>query len=420
MKWLLLATLALPLAIRAQNLDEGGSGDSTNVNSRYTIEKVSISGTYKTTLSSPLRTEMNHFVGEKLDQPRLEKLADRMKQDLHAAEVTIHVSKGTIPDSVQVNFEVKTREHGFDMNVAKFLYDSKEGWSGEGTATTRIHGNAFTFGLVSDGDVQLERYAGIQARYSREHLGPGWAKRVGLRFEFDSYHDEWNNATLVAAGNAPEQDGVYRDRQVFAPEARVYLAEPLELDFGVRFARYRMSTPGANTESSNAVVSTLRYHQRWGSDPDQPKQELDASYSMEDATHFLESDPDYARHMAQAEYKLRHGRSLVKLRFLAGKILGEAPLFDRFVLGTASMLRGWNKFDLDPLGGSRVAAGSIDYNYRYFQVFYDSGAVWDRPQDRVQKQAVGAGFKKSRFQLAVAFPMRAGRPDPIFYSGMNF
>ena len=57
------------------------------------------------------------------------------------------------------------------------------------------------------------------------------------------------------------------------PEARLYLAEPLELDFGVRFARYRPSTPGANTESSNAVVSTLRYHQRWGSEADSQQQE---------------------------------------------------------------------------------------------------------------------------------------------------
>lgn len=420
MKWLLLATLAVPLAMPAQNLDEGAADDSTNVNSRYIIERVSVSGYQNHALSSPLRTEMNHFVGEKLDQSRLDKLASRMKQELHATEVTVHVSKGTIPDQVQVNFEVKTRQQGFDMNVAKFLYDSKEGWTGEGTATTRIGGNAFTFGLVSDSDVQLDRFAGIEAKYARDHVGPGLANHIGLTFEFDSYHDAWNSATLAMVEGAPVEQGIYRNRQVFMPEARVYLAEPLELDFGVRFARYRMSTPGANTESSNAVVSTLRYHQRWGSDPDQPNQELDASYSFDDATHFLESDPDYTRHLAQAEYKLRHGRNLLKLRILAGRILGQAPLFDRFVVGTATTMRGWNKFDLDPLGASRMVTGSIDYGYRFFQVFYDTGAVWDRVQDREQKQSLGAGFRKSHFQLAVAFPVRSGRPDPIFYSGMNF
>jgi hypothetical protein len=417
MKWLFLLVLAVPVAMLAQDEDPL---EATNVNSRYTVEKISISGLPMITISSPLRTEMNHIVGEKLDQSRLQKLAAKMKQELHAADVTVNVSKGTQPDHVQVNFEVKARQQGFDMNVAKFLYDSKEGWTGAGTATTRIDGNAFTFGLVSDGDVQLERYTGITAKYSRDHIGPHWANRVGLRFEFDGFHNQWDPATQLAAGNAPAAEGIYRDRQTFSPEARIYLAEPVELDFGVRFARYRMSTPGANTESSNAVVSTLRYHQRWGSDPDVPEQELDASYSFEDATHFLESDPDYSRHLSQVHYQLRHARSVVKVCFLAGRIAGQAPLFDRFVLGNASTLRGWNKFDLDPLGGSRMVHGSIDYDYRFFQIFYDTGAVWDRVQDREQKQSLGAGFKKAPFQLAVAFPVRAGRADPVFFAGMNF
>ena len=97
-----------------------------------------------------------------------------------------------------------------------------------------------------------------------------------------------------------------------------------------------------------------------------------------------------------------------------GGLGGEAPLFDRFVLGNASMLRGWSKFDLDPAGGSHVVYGSVDYTYRYCQVFYDTGAVWDRPQEREQKQSVGVGFKKEGFQLAVAFPMGAPRPSRFF------
>jgi outer membrane protein assembly factor BamA len=124
--------------------------------------------------------------------------------------------------------------------------------------------------------------------------------------------------------------------------------------------------------------------------------------------------------MVRARYKLRHGRSSVQVGFLAGVIHGQTPLFDRFVLGDAATLRGWSKFDIDPLGGSHVAHGSIDYLYRFFQVFYDTGAVWDRSQDREQKQSVGTGFKKDNFQLAVAFPLRAGRVDPMFFAGMNF
>jgi hypothetical protein len=420
MKLLFLMAVAVTVHLTGAP-GEDDAAISTNINSRYTIEKVSVSGFGNSLISSPLRTELDHVVGEKLDQSRLDKLADRMKKELRVAEVAVKVTKGTEPDHVLVTFEVKSKQQRFDLSVAKFLYDAEQGWSGEGTATTRVAGNTFSLGLVSDGDALLERFAGIKARYQRDHLGTKW---LGFRFEFDTFHDEWNRATLAAVSTASETGAVepftYRDRQVFTPEARLFLAEPVELDFGVRFARYRLSTPGANTESSNAVVSTLRYHQRWGSAADSQQQEVEGSYSFDGATRVFESDPVYTRHMARVRYKFRHGHNSVQVSFLGGRIYGQTPLFDRFVLGDASTLRGWNKFDLDPLGGSHVAHGSVDYLYRIFQVFYDTGAVWDLPQEREQRQSVGTGLRKDNFQLAVAFPLRAGRVDPMFFAGMNF
>ena len=214
------------------------------------------------------------------------------------------------------------------------------------------------------------------------------------------------------------------------PEATLVIFQPLELSFGVSFARYRPVTFGgfvsdgvgsaAKTESSNAVVTSLRYHQRWGSAQDVQQQELTGSYSLQAATNIFGTDAIYTRHMVDARYQFRHMRHLVDVRFLAGRISGEAPLFDRFVLGNSSMLRGWDKFELDPLGGSHVVAGSVDYQYWILHVFYDTGAIWDVRQEREQKQSVGCGFKKEGFQLAVAFPLRAGHMEPIFYTGLNF
>jgi Omp85 superfamily domain len=392
----------------------------TNVNSRFIVESVNVSGTVKHSLSAALRSDIDQVVGSNLDHSHLDKLADRIKKELHVSDVKIAVTKGTMPDQVTVDFEVsKTKEVEFDLlDVPKFLYSSNQGWSGEGIASARIHGNAFTFGLVSDGDALAERFSGIKARYERKELG---TKRLGLSFEFDDFHNQWNQATLSEA----DPSDIYRTREVFTPEARLVLFQPLELDFGVRFARYRLSTPGAITESSNAVVTTLRYHQRWGSDAkadtDEWRQEADGNYSLESATHVFNSDPTYTRQSIQAHYKVRHGHNRVDLAFLAGRITGLAPLFDRFILGTASTLRGWNKFDLDPVGGSKVVHGSLEYGYHWFEVFYDTGAIWDRPQDREQKQSLGAGVKtKDGFQLAVACPIRSGHATPVFIAGMNF
>jgi len=408
--------------------DQDGSLEVANVNSRYTVESVNVSGWKNRLISSSLRSEIDGIVGEKLDHPRLEQLAKRMKRELHVADVTVKVAKGSAPDHVVVTFEVtKGHEQNFDLRVAKFLYDSKQGWSGEGSAATHVAGNTFSFGLISDGDSLLERYSGIRAGFERKQVG---TDRLSLRFEFDSYHQQWNNSTLSAAGASTLLAGgdeplIYRSRQVFMPEATLIIAEPLELDFGARFSRYRLSTPGSRTESSNAVVTTLRYHPRWGSaddpkHPDAPENDLDAAYYFESATRLFDSDPVYSRHFVSARYRWHRRHNLLEIGFLAGKIAGLAPLFDRFVLGNSTTLRGWNKFDLDPLGGTHVVHGSIDYGYRFLQVFYDSGAIWDRPQEREQKQSVGLGCKKDGFQLAVAFPLRAGRADPVFLAGMNF
>ena len=196
---------------------------------------------------------------------------------------------------------------------ARFVYDSKEGWSGDGGATMNFRGNAFSFGLVSNSDTTIDRYAGVRARFERKHLG---TDRLRIRFDFTSYHDEWNAATLNAA---PLSD-IYRWRESFSPMATVVIADPLELDFGVTFDRFRVpfAIPGpaegegsaaARTESSNAVVSTLRYHQRWGSEHDVQSQELNASYSIASATDLLDTDRNFTRQLAKAHYKYRHAHN---------------------------------------------------------------------------------------------------------------
>src|SRR5205085_1894429 len=223
---------------------------------------------------------------------------------------------------------------------------------------------------------------------------------------------------------------IYRSRQSFTPEATVALVALLELAFGVDFTRIHPETvgpsgaalalPSAGTESSNAVVSTLRYHQRWGSDKSRG-QDFRASYSVKAARPWLESDFAFVRHTAEAVYNLRHGHSRLDLRFLAGHIAGHAPIFERFVLGNARTLRGWNKYDLNPTGADNAIHGSIEYSYHGFLVFYDTGAAWDFARNREQKQSLGLGFRtKDGFQMAVAFPVRNGAVNPVFYAGVGF
>jgi outer membrane protein assembly factor BamA len=108
-------------------------------------------------------------------------------------------------------------------------------------------------------------------------------------------------------------------------------------------------------------------------------------------------------------------------------IYGNAPLFERFILGDSTTLRGWNKYDLDPLGGNRVVHGSVTYGYHIMRVFYDAGSVWDQGKSPEAKHSTGIGissglgiFQRGAILLAVAFPIRQGRADPVFIAGMNY
>jgi outer membrane protein assembly factor BamA len=95
-------------------------------------------------------------------------------------------------------------------------------------------------------------------------------------------------------------------------------------------------------------------------------------------------------------------------------------LYEQFVLGNATFLRGWNKFEIDPWGGNRFVHNSVEYRYGVFQVFYDTGAVWESGQAAIPRHSVGVGLRQSAFFLAIAVPVRDSRLDPIFMVGMNY
>ena len=403
-----------------------GTQDSDlNVNKRYTVDMVTVEGKgWKTNVadqqtdkfSSGLRKDLAALIGQKLNPGTLDGLAARLKKELSASEVNHHVLRGDTPDHVRVEFEVKPPHYGVDATVTKFLYDSKQGWSGVGSVGFTMHQNTFGFGLASDGDTLNERFAGISARYENKHLG---TDRVGLRFQFESYHEQWNQSTLDALALQPGQTSdAYRTRQNFQPTATITLAKPLTLEFGVSFERMQNQYPAAHTEAANALVTTLRYHQRVGESEYQ--QDVYADYTLRAATRLLDTDFVYTSHLAGMHYRVAHGKHQLTEQVVAGSVSGKAPLADRFVAGNSYYLRGWNKYDIDPIGGNRLLHNTVEYRYGPFQAFYDAGAVWDSGQPATPRHSLGVGFKESIFSLAVAFPIKSGHVEPVVMLGMIY
>jgi len=389
-----------------------------NINSKYLVERVEIAGGNKTEISRGLREDIENLVGRNVNQEVLDKLARRLRTELRARLVSPKVTKGSEAEKVTVLFEVKgPRRNNFGLSLPKGVYSSRMGWSGRLEAALDVPAAQFKFGLVNDGDEKTERFAGIEAGYEHRRVG---TDRVRLGFQFSSYHDQWQPQTLAALAASPEAPGIYRTRQDFAPTATLVLAEPLTLSAGASFQRFQRQFPTPRTEAANAVTSALRYSQRL-EDARGDRHQIDASYNLRAATRAFASDYVYARHEIQGSYRFQRGHNQITGSFLAGRLTGTAPLFERFILGNSSTLRGWTKWDLAPLGATRMAHASVEYAYRGWQVFYDAGRLNDAGEEGEFKHSLGAGYRAGKgFFLAMAFPVKSGRALPVFTTGVKF
>jgi Omp85 superfamily domain len=401
----------------------GSPEQEMNVNIRYTVESVELAGDSQAGISTGLRGELTRLVGEKLNPSALDDLAVRIRRELHVRAVSHRLLRGKTPEHVRVVFDVRGTPAKFEASIPKLVYRSNGGVSGAVEATATLGSHALTFGVVSDGDVLAERYSGITARYEDKHLS---SDRIRLRLDFESYHEQWNPATIQALdrpGASDNTSGIYRTRDNLEPTMVFVIAKGasgnLNLTVGASFERFESQVPAAHTQTSNAMVTTLRYHRRpEGSGTSQ--QEWDAGYSLRAATNTLGSDYAFVRHQADVEYAYTFGRNRISDDLIAGGITGRAPLYERFMLGNSILLRGWNRFELDPLGGSRVVHNSLEYRYRLFDVFYDSGAIWDQGQTAVLRHSVGVGIRQNGLYAVVAFPLREGHIEPVFMVGMNY
>jgi hypothetical protein len=399
-----------------------------NVNSRYTIESINFVDHHDYKLSNSSLDEIRRLVGAKVSSEALDRLAQRIRTELRAHDVTFKLARGEQPDSVRVLIQVDHAGGSVDASIPMLSYNSQTGFTGAGQLTSTLGPNVFTFRMVRDTDSFIERASGIEAKYERIALAGG---RIRIGFEFDGYADQYNNSTLAAIDGTPRPSslgaGAYGSRLNYEPSATFVIAEPLTYTIGLSFEQLN-SLPSAPTrsESANAVTNTLHFHEHW-SEPGDAVQQVDASYSLRAATTILGTDLAYTRHVGHVKYNYSSRAQSLQVTLIAGAIYGQAPLFERFAIGDSTLLRGWNKYALDPIGGNRLVYGSVTYGYRMLRIFYDTGSVWDQGKAVEVKQSAGIGvssglgvLQKGAFLLALAFPFRQGGAIPVVIAGMNF
>ena len=393
---------------------------SENVNTRYTIDKVEFSKSLQQKISRPLRDEILALVGKKFDPKKASEFAARISREVKH-KVTSAIEKSAEPDHVRVVFQMEnTRSISANANVNRLHYHSQLGLSTAVQTSVDVAHIRAGVGFQTDAETTLSREIGWSFVASRS-LG----ERIHVHFDYTALRQKWNAATLAALSSNPEIPGIYRERDVVRPNIEVTLAEGFSLSAGVDFDRLELQFPATRIASANALNTTLRFHRRWQDDYSFSRQGVDAGYNLRVATKALDSDYVYTRHMLSGTYSYSSEWGEVTLRGSIGQIYGTAPLFERFVAGDTASLRGWNRFDLAPLGGNQAALGSVQYRYSRAAVFYDTGGIWDRgSKSKPVRHSVGGRLLFSKKgegpYLAVAFPLRSGGISPQLMIGFDF
>jgi hypothetical protein len=360
---------------------------------------------------------MQKLVGNKYDPDAADRLAHRLRKELHGYTVTVKVKRGEQPDCVKVVFAAeRVRKRSFDVRLAPLLYTTNDGFSGALVPGFETHHNYFSVGLVSSADELLERNSGVLVRYEHRKVGTD-VVQIGL--EYDYFHPSFQPETEAALALAPWVPGIYRTREVFSPSVSVLPIPDIKITFGASIQTLQMQYPTLYDQASNAYTFGVQFRRKQGARHGF-RHSISADYSLRDATSSLESDFLYTRQWVAADYTLSVGRQSFGFHFQGGHTTGEPPLYERFSIGNATTLRGWDKFDVAPLGGTRLVYGSLDYRYRPFELFYDFGTVWDPGQPAELKHSIGFGLAwRNGFFLSLGVPLRFHSVTPAFMFGFR-
>ena len=394
----------------------------TNINDRYVIEHVDVSGVPADRISQPLRDDMQALVGQRLDAPEVAAVEKQLLSEFPDHDMTRRVSRGDEPGRVRVQFQLTPPQDRrgllFTTLRSKLVYHSDLAWGGALDVSLGGTNHRVTLRfLIGDDDRLAEEVSGYGIRFESRNLG---TERLGFSFELARHRQTWDASTLDALAADPRVPPAYRKRVSIDPVVRVAIAPGLHARAGVSLSDLESLSQSPDSSLASAAVGGLGFDREWRRGDAQHN--ISAGYDVRAGTSRLESDLEYTRHRAEAGYRLTNGDRRFLAAFSFGRTSGAAPLFERFTLGDSTTLRGWNKFDVAPAGGERMFHQTVQYSYRGFTVFLDTGSVVDRAEDWRVRTSTGIGYQGRQFFALLGVPVNAGelRAAVILGTGVPF
>lgn len=395
--------------------------DDTNVNSRYTVESVEITGASEARLSKSLREELRRYVGQRFSPETFARLSARVRDELRARLVSPKLMKGTNPESVRVVLDVLGRRINVTTDQSRLAWHTRQGWTGDLHITVEERDRQrLSLSGFSDGDTATERSTGARAAYSKSLFNG----RLRPTFAVSTAKASYDARTLSLAGT----NDLYRNVDTFQPTVTLIPwrsddRDEIAVEAGMRLQRFALLSPQANRNvASHALVNTLRYRRVRG-DVSNGRSTFTALAALANG---LAGDFRFSRQEIRSGFEYHHGPNRLTLDLTAGALRGDAPFTDRFAAGNTQLLRGWNKFEIAPLGANRLVASSVEYGRSLkgkleLSAFVDSGAIWNRGTVATPRNSAGCGLRtRDGFYFYVAFPLRDGRVEPTLMTGATF
>jgi Omp85 superfamily domain len=393
-----------------------------NVNARYVVEEVELRGVLARDLDQKLRDDLYGLAGRPLDSDEAEHLEFRLRDALPDHDVRRRSVKGTQTGRIKLIFDVSRAEWlrwlRFEPVESSAIYHSDQGW-GANFPLSITGGDVHVTPLfvIDNGDDLIEEYSGFAVRVETRKLV---SERFGAFFEWSTFDQTWRDPTLASIALVPGNPSPYRNRMNFTPLLKFAATRHVTVGGGVSITELDpLDASDDNSQMVNAFVGAVSFsnRSRRGS---RPRRDFEAAFTVRAGTETLESDLVYERYVGHAEYLYRWPHHEVRVSGIAGRINGDAPLFERFSLGDSRTLRGWDKYDIAPAGGNRIFHASLEYHYRGLGMFLDAGSVWDGGADRRMRVSTGVTFSPGPVFFTVGFPVNTDEFRAVFTMGYRF
>ena len=391
-----------------------------NINARYIIDRADITGVPDGELTPALRDDLAAVIGKRLDSPEADRLQERIERDLAGYDVSRRIRRGSEAGRIRLVYDARKKEPpawlDFQSLRSGVVFQSEQGWGSYFDLPLGYRNLRVTPIVAIDyNDDVVEEYSGYGLRVEARKLG---TQRLGASFEWTRFEPDWEQATRDALALDPRIPPLYERRSTVTPLLKFAFTRDFSVAAGVSISELEPFSPVTDSQSANAFVASIDFGRQWDEASD-ARHRVGAGFGVRVGSHELEGDLSYRRYFGEGTYRVRFGRHQVQATGMAGGITGEPPLFERFTLGDSRTLRGWNKYDIAPAGGTRLLYSSLEYRYRGLGLFLDAGSVWDEDAERRVRVSTGFGFHAGPAFLTIGFPLNTDNVTAMIALGLR-